>query len=134
VTVLDERAEQLDPEAFPPGTQLVKVADDYSDLPLPAPDDFVAIMTRGHATDGLALRRLRGAPVAYLGMMGSRAKRKALYDDLRREGWRDDEFARIRSPIGLDIGAESPEEIAIAIVAELVQRRRGRGRTHGLPK
>ncbi len=134
VTVLDERAEQLDPGAFPPGTRLLKVADDYSDLPLPAPDDFVAIMTRGHATDGLALRRLRGAPVAYLGMMGSRAKQKALFDDLRREGWHDEEFARINSPIGLDIGAESPEEIAIAIVAELVQRRRGRGRTHGLPK
>lgn len=126
VTVLDERAEQLDPGAFPPGTRLLKVADDYSDLPRPAPDDFVAIMTRGHATDGLALRRLRGAPVAYLGMMGSRAKRKALFDDLRREGWRDEEFVRINSPIGLDIGAESPEEIAIAIVAELVQRRRGR--------
>lgn len=126
VTVLDERAEQLDPGAFPPGTRLLKVADDYSDLPLPAPEDFVAVITRGHATDGLALRRLRGVPVAYLGMMGSRAKRKALYDDLRREGWHDEEFARINSPIGLDIGAESPEEIAIAIVAELIQNRRRR--------
>jgi xanthine dehydrogenase accessory factor len=132
VTVLDERAEQLDPGAFPPGTRLVKVADDYSDLPLPAPDDFVAIMTRGHATDGLALRRLRGVPVAYLGMMGSRAKRKALYDDLRREGWLEEELVRISSPIGLDIGAESPEEIAVAIVAEVVRVRRRRP-TAGVP-
>jgi xanthine dehydrogenase accessory factor len=133
VTVCDERAEQLDPAAFPPGTRLVKTADDYSDLPLPAPEDFVAVITRGHVTDGLAVRRLRDVPVAYLGMMGSRAKRKALYDDLRREGWRDDEFARISSPVGLDIGAESPEEIAIAIVAELIQKRRGRsGETRGL--
>jgi xanthine dehydrogenase accessory factor len=126
VTVLDERDGQLDPGAFPPGTRLVTVADDYSDIPLPAPDDFVAVMTRGHVSDGLALRRLRGLPVAYLGMMGSRAKRKATFEELRREGWRDEDFARIRCPIGLDIGAESPEEIAIAIVAELTRVRRAR--------
>ncbi len=124
VTVCDERAEQLDPSAFPAGTRLVKVADDYADLPPPAPTDCVAVMTRGHVTDGLALRRLRGAPVAYLGMMGSRAKRKALFDELRAEGWRDEEFARISTPIGLDIGAESPEEIAVAVVAEMIRRRR----------
>jgi xanthine dehydrogenase accessory factor len=126
VTVSDERAGQLDPSAFPPGTRLVKVADDYSDLPLPSPEDYVAVITRGHVTDGLALRRLRGIPVAYLGMMGSRAKRKALFDELRAEGWRDEEFARISCPIGLDIGAESPEEIAIAIVAEIIRFRRRR--------
>ena len=124
VTVCDERPEQLDPAAFPPGTRLVRTADDYSDLPLPEPVDHVAVMTRGHVTDGLALRRLRGVPVAYLGMMGSRAKRKALYDELRAEGWDEEEFARISCPIGLDVGAESPEEIAIAIVAELIRRRR----------
>ena len=127
VTVLDERADQLDPSAFPAGTRLVKVADDYSDFPLPSAEDFVAVITRGHLTDGLALRHLRGVPVAYLGMMGSRAKRKALFDELRAEGWRDEEFARISTPIGLDIGAESPEEIAIAIVAEIIRFRRRRG-------
>lgn len=127
VTVSDERAGQLDSSVFPAGTRLVKVADDYADLPLPSPEDFVAVITRGHVTDGLALRRLRGVPVAYLGMMGSRAKRKALFDELRAEGWRDEEFARISCPIGLDIGAESPEEIAIAIVAEIVRFRRRRG-------
>lgn len=124
LTVCDERSEQLDPAAFPAGTRLVRVADDYSDLPRPAPNDLVAVITRGHVTDGLVLRRLRDSPVAYLGMMGSHAKRKALFDELRREGWRDEELGRIQSPIGLDIGAESPEEIAIAIVAELIQIRR----------
>ncbi|MFI5180301.1 MAG: XdhC family protein [Thermoanaerobaculia bacterium] len=128
VTVCDERASQLDPAAFPDGTRLVKVGDDYADLPLPSPSGFVAVVTRGHVTDGLALRRLRATPVTYLGMMGSRAKRKALYDELRAEGWRDEEFARISCPIGLDIGAESPEEIAISILAEVIQRRRGPGR------
>jgi xanthine dehydrogenase accessory factor len=124
VTVADEREEQLDPAAFPPGTRLARVKDDYSDLPLPGPRDFVAIVSRGHVTDGLAFRRLRRVPVAYLGMIGSKAKRKALFDELRKEGFTEDELNRAKNPIGLDIGAESPEEIAIAIVAELIVKRR----------
>ena len=125
VTVADERAEQLDAAAFPEDVTLVHVKEDYSDLPLPGPEDSVALVSRGHVTDGRAFRRLRGVPLAYLGMMGSNAKKKVLYDELRREGWNEDELARARSPIGLDIGAESPEEIAVAIVAELVKNRRG---------
>jgi xanthine dehydrogenase accessory factor len=126
VAVADERPEQLDPAAFPEGTALVLVKEDYSDLPLPAPHDSVALVSRGHVTDGRAFRRLRGVPVAYLGMMGSERKRRVLYDELRAEGWSEDELARARSPIGLDIGAESPEEIAVAIVAELIRARRTR--------
>jgi xanthine dehydrogenase accessory factor len=124
VTVADERPDQLDPAAFPEGTSLVSVKEDYSDLPLPRPGDSVALVSRGHVTDGLAFRRLRGVPVAYLGMMGSRAKKKALWDELRAEGWAEAELSRARSPIGLPIGAETPEEIAVAIVAELVKCRR----------
>jgi xanthine dehydrogenase accessory factor len=124
VIVADEREEELDPAAFPPGARLVHVKDDYSDLPLPEPADFVAIVSRGHVTDGLAFRRLRHAPVAYLGMIGSKAKRKVLFDELRKEGFTEDELNRAKLPIGLDIGAESPEEIAIAIVAELIATRR----------
>jgi xanthine dehydrogenase accessory factor len=127
VTVVDERPDQLDPAAFPEGVALFPVKEDYSDLPLPGPDDSVAIVSRGHVTDGIAFRRLRSVPVSYLGMMGSNAKRKTLYGELRAEGWTEDELARARSPIGLDIGAETPEEIAIAIVAELVKVRRGCG-------
>jgi xanthine dehydrogenase accessory factor len=124
VTVVDEREEQLDPAAFPPGARLVHVKDDYSDLPLPGPKGFVAIVSRGHVTDGLAFRRLRGVPLAYLGMIGSKAKRKALFDELRAEGLTEEDLRRAKCPIGLDIGAESPEEIAIAIVAELIANRR----------
>lgn len=125
VTVADERAEQLDPAAFPEDASLVLVKEDYSDLPLPGPSDSVALVSRGHVTDGRAFRRLRGVSLAYLGMMGSNAKKKVLWGELRAEGWSEDELARARSPIGLDIGAESPEEIAVAIVAELIRERRG---------
>lgn len=124
VTVADERPEQLDPDAFPKGVRLVGVREDYADLPLPEPRGHVALVSRGHVTDGLALRRLRGAPCAYLGMMGSNAKKKALFDELRREGWSEEELGRVVTPIGLDIAAETPEEIAVAIVAQVVARRR----------
>ncbi len=127
VAVADERPEQLDPAAFPPDASLVLVKDDYSDLPLPGPGDSVALVSRGHVTDGRAFRRLRGRPLAYLGMMGSNAKKKALFGELRAEGWSEEELARARSPIGIDIGAESPEEIAVAVVAELVKTRRRPG-------
>jgi len=126
VTVADERPAQLDPAAFPEGARLVRVADDYADLPVPAPRDSVAIVSRGHVTDGQAFRRLRGVPLAYLGMIGSRAKRKALFDELRAEGFTEAELNRAHNPIGLDIGAESPEEIAIAIMAQLIETRRKR--------
>jgi xanthine dehydrogenase accessory factor len=126
VAVADERPGQLDPSAFPEGVRLVLVREDYSDLPVPGPGDSVALVSRGHATDGRAFRRLRGVPLAYLGMIGSKAKRKALFDELRAEGFADAELNRAHNPIGLDIGAESPEEIAIAIVAQLIATRRRR--------
>jgi xanthine dehydrogenase accessory factor len=63
-------------------------------------------------------------PLAYLGMIGSRAKRKALFDELRAEGFTDEDLTRVNCPIGLAIGAETPEEIAISILAELIAKRR----------
>lgn len=122
VTVADDRASELAPEAFPQGVTLVHLTPDHANLPLDAA--HVALVSRGHATDGLALRRLRGVPLAYLGMIGSRAKRKALFDELRAEGFTEEDLARISCPIGLAIGAETPEEIAISILAELIAKRR----------
>jgi xanthine dehydrogenase accessory factor len=127
VTVADDRTERLDGAAFPEKTRLVPIASDASDLPIPEPGDSVALVSRGHVMDGAALRRLRGVPLAYLGMIGSASKRKALYDALRAEGWQDEEFRRVSSPIGLDIGAKTPEEIAIAVMAQLIDRRRRGG-------
>ena len=57
-------------------------------------------------------------------MIGSNAKRKALFDELRADGFTDEELARVKNPIGLQIGARTPEEIAISILAELIQQRR----------
>lgn len=125
VTVADERADLLDAEAFSKGVDLIRVAPDYSDLPLPGPEDAVALVSRGHVTDGMALRRLRGTSVQYLGMIGSASKKKTLFSELRSEGFTAEDLARVKTPIGLPIGAQSPEEIAIAIMAELIKERRG---------
>lgn len=125
ITVADDRADLLDAASFPAGTRLTRTAPDLSDLPLPGPSDSVAVLSRGHVLDGVALRRLRGTPVAYLGMIGSRAKKKVLFEELRSEGFSEEELARVRCPIGLPIGAETPEEIAVSILAEIVALRRG---------
>ena len=124
LTVADDRPELLAEGMFPPRTRLVAVSADFHELPDLRPGESVAIVSRGHATDGLALRRLRGAPAAYFGMMGSRPKKTVLFDQLRAEGWSEAELSRVACPIGLDIGAETPEEIAVSILAEMIRAKR----------
>ena len=92
-------------------------------------DDYVLIVTRDHAIDQQLLERLIGIDgIGYLGMIGSRGKVGRFRKRLEAKGLLDDpaRWPRLRAPIGLDIGAETPEEIAIAIAAELVAHRRGR--------
>jgi xanthine dehydrogenase accessory factor len=126
VTVVDDRADLLEPHDFPDSTRLVQVKPDYSDIPVPGPEAAVAVITRGHLCDGLVLRALRGVDVFYLGMIGSKAKKVALFSQLKEEGFTDEELARVHTPIGLEIGAETPEEIAVSILAELISLERRR--------
>ena len=81
------------------------------------------ILTRGHLYDGVVLEQaLLGRP-GYIGMIGSRAKVAALYGDLGAKGFSQERLASVHSPIGLPIGAGSPEEIAVSILAELISVR-----------
>ena len=80
-------------------------------------------MSRGFVTDEAALRRVLDSPAPYIGMMGSRRKCDAVYANLRADGISEELLARIHAPIGLEIGAETPEEIAISILAEIIQIR-----------
>lgn len=85
------------------------------------PYDYVVIVTRGHVHDRDCLRALLpGDQPAYLGMIGSRRRVKGLLDQLEREGYPRERMDRISTPIGLDIGANTPAEIAVSIVAELI--------------
>jgi len=91
-------------------------------------DSYLIIVTRGHAHDQTILRQALGTNAGYIGMIGSRRKRNQVYDNLYREGFSLSEFERVCSPIGLDIGAETPEEIAVNIVAELIKVRAEKNR------
>jgi xanthine dehydrogenase accessory factor len=89
---------------------------------------YVVIVTRGHLHDRTVLMQILRTEAGYIGMIGSRRKREQVFRSLREEGFSAADLSRVRSPIGIDIGAESCEEIAVSIVAELVHtraRRRG---------
>jgi len=123
--VIDDRGEYANKIKFPSSEiVLLKTFDD----PLPDfkydDDSYLVIVTRGHLYDKSILAQIIRKPVPYIGMIGSRSKRAATYKTLANEhGFGDDDFSRVHSPIGLDIKAESPEEIAVSIVAELIQVR-----------
>jgi xanthine dehydrogenase accessory factor len=85
----------------------------------------VAIVTRGHKQDEECLRATLSAKPDYIGMIGSKRRTNIVLEKLREEGADETELKKVRAPIGLDIGAVSPEEVALAILAEIVAERRG---------
>jgi xanthine dehydrogenase accessory factor len=89
---------------------------------------FVVVLTRGHRQDFDVLRGLAGRPFRYVGLIGSRAKVARLTDALIADGVAPDWLRQLHAPIGFDIGAVSPEEIAVAILAELIAVRRGKAK------
>jgi len=82
------------------------------------------IVTRGHRDDMRVLRWAAETPARYVGMIGSQRKTIAIYKELEKEGIAAEKLARVYAPVGIDIGAITPEEIAVAIVAELIAIRR----------
>ncbi|MCK7489862.1 MAG: XdhC family protein [Anaerotruncus sp.] len=97
-----------------------------------SPDGYFVIVTRGHAKDAEALRAVIRREAAYLGMIGSRTKIGIMRREFLEKGWATaEEWARVRAPIGLEIGSKTVEEIAVSIAAELVQVRAGRRKKAG---
>jgi xanthine dehydrogenase accessory factor len=127
VHVIDDREKFANRERFPDAAEVeVDAIDEWlarASLPRSA---YAVIVTRGHRHDLDALRQLVGRDLRYVGLIGSRAKVARLFETLRREGVSEDGLRRVRAPIGLDIGAVSPEEIAIAIVAEIIAVKYGK--------
>lgn len=123
--VIDDREEYANPERYPYAERTLAVDnfDNAFDDIETDEDSYIIIVTRGHRGDLQVLRQALKAPHAYLGMIGSRRKNRLLYDTLLEEGFKEEDFAEIHSPIGLSIGSETPEEIAISIVAEIIQVR-----------
>jgi len=126
VAVIDDREEYADPERVPDAHEVI--CDDFEEALKRYPigsNTYVVLVTRGHKQDELSLRCCLGRGAAYLGMIGSKRRTSTVLQHLRDEGFDPAELDRVRTPIGLDIGAETPEEIAISIVAEIIMLRRG---------
>jgi xanthine dehydrogenase accessory factor len=126
VHVIDDRQKFASAERFP-GAEVI--VDDIGEwlgrVALPA-GAYVVVVTRGHRHDFDAMRRLVARDTRYLGLIGSRAKVVRIFEALRDEGVPADRLERVHAPIGLDIGAVSPAEIAVSILAELIAVRSGR--------
>ena len=126
VTVVDDRPAFANRERFPEAERVVCDAFEPAIRALAVrADDYVCVLTRGHRWDGECLRALlKGTEPSYLGMIGSKRRVKGLLGALRDEGFDGGALSRIHAPIGLMIGAVTPEEIAVSICAQLVEQRR----------
>jgi xanthine dehydrogenase accessory factor len=126
VIVADDREAYANQERFPEARQVI--AEDF-DRALagitPNESAYIVIVTRGHRDDMRVLRWAVQTNAKYIGMVGSRRKAITVFRELTNEGLKPELFERVHSPVGLDIGAITPEEIAVAIVAELIGIRRG---------
>jgi xanthine dehydrogenase accessory factor len=136
IVIADDRAEYATVERFPFSrvSQVLHLPESYAGLPVPDENTYVVLISQGFITDEAALRRVLPVRVPYLGMIGSVRKREVVYDNLRKDGIEEEALARIHAPIGVEIGAETPEEIAISILAEVIhvraKRRRGASLSH----
>jgi len=127
VTVIDDRADFASRERFPdPGVQVV-ASDFVQALQVMkfTSATHVVIVTRGHKHDEICLREVVQRPARYIGMIGSRRRTTTIREHLRKQGVGMELLRRVNAPIGLDIGAQTPEEIALAIMSEIVMVRRG---------
>lgn len=125
LTVIDDREKFANSDRFPGANVIVEPMPDWlhrADIPASA---FVVVLTRGHQHDLDAMRALAACDLRYLGLIGSRAKVARIYSALLNEGLPSECLERIHAPIGFDIGAVTPAEIAISILAELIAVRRG---------
>ena len=127
VHVIDDREKFASAERFGEGIDVIveHIPTWLENSKLP-PTAYAVIVTRGHTHDLDALRALAGAQIRYVGLIGSRAKVKRIYDELRRDGLSPEALRAVHAPIGLDIGAITPQEIAVSILAELIAVKHGK--------
>lgn len=127
VVVIDDREDFANRERFPEAERVIaqdftKVFDELSFHG----NEYVVILTRGHKHDALVLEHVMKRPTRYVGMIGSRRKTKMVMDYMREKGFEEKILSTVHAPVGLDINAETPQEIAVSIAAELIKIRRGR--------
>ena len=124
VTIVDDRREFANPERFPEADETIAedIASVTGRLSING-SSYIVIVTRGHQKDEQVLQWAVATPAAYVGMIGSKRKIHVAFEFLKTKGVTQQQLDRVHSPIGLAIGAETPEEIAVAIMAEIIQIR-----------
>jgi len=126
VNVIDDRASYANRERFPEAKEVIAQDFDQAMARLsPNETSYIVIVTRGHRHDMRVLRWAVQTRARYVGMIGSKRKTITIFRELLKEGIAEKLFERVHAPVGLDIGAITPEEIAVSITAELIAMRRG---------
>lgn len=126
VAVVDDRPDYANQERIPEADKIL--CGDFVEMLRSFPiesNTYIVCVTRGHKQDELSLRAVVTSPAAYVGMIGSRRRTSTVLRHLYEEGFPKEALERVHTPIGLDIGAETPEEIAVSILAEIIMVRRG---------
>jgi len=130
VTIVDDREAYASRERFPEAREIIAEDFDRAMAKLqPNESSYIVIVTRGHRDDMRVLRWAVQSDARYVGMIGSKRKTITIFRELTKEGIPAERFERVHAPVGLDIGAITPEEIAVAITAELIAVRRHAERT-----
>ncbi|HML31995.1 XdhC family aldehyde oxidoreductase maturation factor [Sporomusa sphaeroides] len=122
--VLDDRADYANRERFPDPTEIMVIESfrQLPDLKIDG-DSYLVIVTRGHLYDRIVLEQVLRSNARYVGMIGSRSKRDQVFKELISQGYGKEELDGVYAPIGTKIGAETPEELAVSIVGELIKVR-----------
>lgn len=122
VTVMDDRAEFVTPERFPDADELVVGSFDEIDEKIPVYENaYYVVVTRGHQGDTICARQILRRPYTYFGMIGSKNKVRTARENLLAEGFTEEALDTVHSPIGIPLGGQTPAEIAVSIMAEIVQ-------------
>ncbi len=124
VSVIDDRTEFASADRFPGADRLIvsDIGEALRSLPVHA-QTYIVIVTRGHRYDEEALQAVLGSPAAYIGMIGSRKKIKTIYGNLENKGVAPELLEQVYAPIGLDLGGNEPAEIAVGVMAQILQVR-----------
>jgi len=120
VDIYDDRPEFADAERFPLANVHCMPFEEMAKHPITFPGAYFVIATHGHTFDGACLAYALRQPHAYVGMIGSKGKVAITYEKLRNDGFSEEEIASVHAPIGLPIGGNTPAEIAISIMAEII--------------
>ena len=121
-TIVEDRPEFATSERFPEAKQLILADAEEIDQKVRIDgSDYIAIVTRSHELDYQALKKVLNHSTKYIGLIASKVKKKQVFEQLIQDGFDEQIINQIHSPIGVDIAAQTPEEIAISIVAELIQ-------------